>query len=262
MSKTPTYRFWGELIKRYHRGQITIDKRWEFFSNFFADMGEKPESKTLRKLDKSKPYSKENCEWAAKWKKKGAPKPVKTKYIKLSIGTVIRVPRNPAQFYQVNDNEWQAKLSDGTIVKVSADDVETVANFHWIKNNVGYIETRVSCNGKARRIFLHRLVMDVLDKDWRKIQVDHINRDKTDNRRENLRICTPSQNQINRDLRKDNTSGYTGVSFDGTSWIASLDGKVIGRTKDKQTAIKIRREAEYQRYGDVRDGGVSAGYEW
>lgn len=260
MSKTPTYRFWAEIIKRYHRGQITIDKRWESFFNFFADMGEKPDGKTLRKKKQEKPYSKDNCEWGERQGKQKRQK--KTKYIRLSFGTIIRKPRMSTIFSETNEHEWQTTLKDGTVVKVSPSDVELVSQFHWHKNKTGYIETRVTCDGRSRRIFLHRLVMDVLSEDWRKIQIDHINRDTTDNRRENLRPCTPSQNQINRGLRKDNTSGHTGVSFDGRSWIASLNGQVIGRSKDKQSAVKIRSKAEQQKYREFSNGGVGSGIEW
>lgn len=44
--------------------------------------------------------------------------------------------------------------------------------------------------------------------------VDHINHFKTDNRKENLRICTCEENACNRGPQKNNTSGYKGVSYD------------------------------------------------
>jgi len=53
--------------------------------------------------------------------------------------------------------------------------------------------------------------------------IDHINRNKLDNRRSNLRIVTTSQNVVNCPPRKNNTSGYRGVSKKGNMWIAQIE---------------------------------------
>jgi len=58
---------------------------------------------------------------------------------------------------------------------------------------------------------LHRLIL----KPSVGMQIDHRNRNPLDNRRSNLRICTPSQNQMNRPKTKRNTSGFKGVTLDG-----------------------------------------------
>jgi hypothetical protein len=41
-----------------------VDPRWEKFENFLADMGERPEGKTLDREDNTKGYYKDNCRWA------------------------------------------------------------------------------------------------------------------------------------------------------------------------------------------------------
>jgi len=46
------------------------------------------------------------------------------------------------------------------------------------------------------------------------MEVDHRNLDKLDNRRQNLRICTHSENMMNRGKLKNNTCGFKGVSVD------------------------------------------------
>lgn len=134
---------------------------------------------------------------------------------------------------------------------------ELVKEYTWYENQEGYIESLYTIeNGKRKRIFLHRLICGVVDDDWRKVQVDHIEGNRLDNRREKLRICTNGDNQINRLPRKDNKSGVTGVSFDTRDriWKVSINYRGarvnLGRFKDKDTAIQKRKEAELYYYGE------------
>ena len=57
--------------------------------------------------------------------------------------------------------------------------------------------------------YLHHLIMGNTEG----MEVDHINLNRLDNRRANLRIVTHQQNQCNQPLQKNNTSGVSGVSF-------------------------------------------------
>ena len=67
--------------------------------------------------------------------------------------------------------------------------------------------THYAQRGKRQLPAMHRLVMGNPEG----MCVDHINGDTLDNRKENLRICTKSQNSMNKRLRSDSQSGYKGV---------------------------------------------------
>lgn len=91
------------------------------------------------------------------------------------------------------------------IALVSLKDFDLVSHFCWHKIPSGYATGSV--NGKMVR--LHRFIMDA-----KKDQVvDHINRNKLDNRRENLRICTQLQNSQNKSISKNKSSKYRGVFY-------------------------------------------------
>lgn len=68
--------------------------------------------------------------------------------------------------------------------------------------------------------YMHRVIMNCPEG----MQVDHINGNKKDNRRSNLRICSASQNMANRSKPSNNTSGYKGVGWRKSrcKWIASI----------------------------------------
>ena len=85
---------------------------------------------------------------------------------------------------------------------------------------------------------------------------DHKNRNKKDNRRENLRLCTQQENCRNSSLRSDNTSNIIGVNIikSRNQWEARIwnNGKTIrlGYFNNKEDAIIARLQAECDYYGE------------
>ena len=76
----------------------------------------------------------------------------------------------------------------------------------------GYLHTKIY-NGKPKCVRVHRLVAEhFIPNPENKPQVDHINRDTYDNRVENLRWVSNSENQLNKGNMKNNTSGHKYIS--------------------------------------------------
>lgn len=71
----------------------------------------------------------------------------------------------------------------------------------------GYLIIPIS----GRLIKAHRAAVAYMTGEWPALIVDHIDRDRANNRFSNLRVATASQNAANRSMRRDNTTGFKGV---------------------------------------------------
>lgn len=138
--------------------------------------------------------------------------------------------------YDYNGNEFYVDLID----------FDKIKNICWHKNPDGYFVSGNEC--------LHRVIMNnPINK-----RVDHIGGDTTrwDNRRYNLRISTPSQNNQNKKKQSNNKSGVTGVFWDKSKnkWIPRirLSGKDIylGVYDNFDDAVKVRKAAEEKYFGE------------
>ena len=151
------------------------------------------------------------------------------------------------------------KTSNGDYFVLDANMWDSVKEYTWRINHCGYVETAISFP-KRKRIFLHRLLCNVLLLDWKKFQVDHINRNKLDNRMSNLRVVSNAFNQLNTSLRKDNTWGEKGISLEKRwgkgRWVATISVNkkniCLGRFYTKEEAIKARINGEKKYYGIER----------
>lgn len=132
---------------------------------------------------------------------------------------------------------------DGAIISyvtVDSGDAEFVSKHRWHLSVGRYASRRDMTAGNRPLILLHRELLGLSLGDG--LEVDHINRITTDNRRSNLRIVTRQLNTQNLPSRKGSTSKYRGVHWCSAAnrWQAGLYlyGKRIhlGNFKDEDEA--------------------------
>ena len=117
--------------------------------------------------------------------------------------------------YTKDNQEFFFDLEDYSIIK----------NYTWYVSN-GYIVASVWNTQKkcSKRMTMHRLILETcLNKNIIN-DIDHKNRKRYDNRKENLRICTHKDNLKNSSIRSNNTSGLIGVVYDRNreKWMARI----------------------------------------
>lgn len=137
--------------------------------------------------------------------------------------------------------------------------------FDWISNNGmrvcigkpvgsksrGYLRIRVD----GKKYFAHRLAWLYVHGEWPEHELDHVNRDRADNRIANLRPASDTQNQRNRGIQRNNSSGVTGVYWRPADrkWQAmiKINKKLIslGVFALKGDAVQARRAAEVEHFG-------------
>lgn len=126
--------------------------------------------------------------------------------------------------------------ADGNIMLVSCSDLESVLKFKWYLTRAGYPGTYGTYDGDikfSRPVSLHQMLHPNVPYGY---VVDHINRNKLDNRRENLRICTSIENSYNKSKPKNSTRRYKGVTKNKKSYTASITKDGVKREiKDIQT---------------------------
>lgn len=149
-------------------------------------------------------------------------------------------------------------LPSGHVCLLSDEDFKKQGDRSWYALKNGHktyvVRERLVADGPGMFIIrLHRVILDAPhDK-----HVDHIDGDGLNNQKSNLRLCTVSQNQMNRGIQRNNTSGYKGV-FDAASkrnpWLAQIrQGRkqfYLGRFKTKTDAARAYDEAAKRLFGE------------
>lgn len=148
-------------------------------------------------------------------------------------------------YFVHDDNTAELRCGDSCVL-LDGDDVEQASKYQWSIGTHGYA---TSGAGKDQ-ILLHRLLSNAKSTDT----VDHINRNKLDNRKSNLRICNTQQNCINKGKQNGNNP-YKGISrvSDG-KWQAQIvfnkRAIYLGRYDDPVIAAKAYDTAARELFGE------------
>ena len=143
-------------------------------------------------------------------------------------------------------------LTKGYFAIVDDSDFEWLNQWKWHYSQPGYASKgKPYINGKPQgQLLMHRLIMKCPDNKT----VDHINQNKLDNRKKNLRICSYHENRMNSSLPSNNTSGFKGVYFYKGKWSAQvkLNGKMnyVGRFINKEEAAKAYNQKAAEFFGE------------
>lgn len=129
-------------------------------------------------------------------------------------------------------------LTQGKSAIVDDEDYDFLNQWKWT-----FSRYAVRTGGNNRRIYMHQIILP-----YKKgFEIDHINQNKLDNRRENLRYVTRSENIKNGPLRIDNSSGFEYVYYRPSQnrWYveAKENHKKIwyGQYKTKEEAANVAR---------------------
>ena len=139
---------------------------------------------------------------------------------------------------------WKVRTS----TRVKAGDVAGSLDGH------GYLQIKVC----SRLYLAHRLAWLYTYGEWPKDQLDHINRNRLDNRIANLREVTNKQNHQNKSKPSNNTSGHTGVSWHkrDSKWQAQIAHNYkrihLGFFATMEEALSARKAAEKLYWADTQ----------
>jgi len=158
------------------------------------------------------------------------------------------------KFELINDEYYIGYTQSGKEFYFDKEDFDLVRQHCWdVDNSTGYAKTidRIDNTGK---LYLHRLVMGCTKGDG--IIIDHIDRNRIDCRKHNLRTVNDIQSAINKGIKSNNTSGKVGVSWneDRNKWESYITVNKkrlhLGMFDDFEEAEKVRMEAEEKYFGE------------
>ncbi len=135
---------------------------------------------------------------------------------------------------------------------VDDEDFDKLNQWQWYCSTYGYaVRHAPTNNGKRNTIWMHRLILNPP----KNRQIDHRDRNRLNNQKSNIRICSNSQNNMNKRTQRNNTTGYKGIYIKhGFNIHARIikDQTVIhlGRFPDKISAAKAYDKKAKELFGE------------
>lgn len=160
----------------------------------------------------------------------------------------------------------QIPLTKGKFALVDDEDYEYLMQWKWRVDVGGYAVREQHVSGGKKNEIRHMVQMHrVINKTPDGLKTDHIDGDKLNNVRGNLRNATPSQNKANAGPYKNNKSGFKGVSWSrlNKKWVAQI--KVAGRRihlgyhRDIKAAVRAYNTAAVKFFGQFAKLNKSEG---
>lgn len=167
-----------------------------------------------------------------------------------------------------NEDLIKIQLTQGMVAIIDKEDYGKVCSYKWfaVRSRGNYYAAAHGVNRET--IKMHRVIMGVVNS---KIICDHKDHNGLNNRKENIRICSNSENVKNTTSRKNTTSKYLGVCYKPTrkrklksghysiseytkKWVAQIqcNGKkfFIGRFLEEKQAALAYNKAATEKFND------------
>ena len=155
--------------------------------------------------------------------------------LSLSLSSLTHMKRIP-----VANGKYAASVDD--------QDYEFLRQHRWHIND-GYARTWIPSPTGRYRVYMHRLILEPGEK---KV-TDHVNRDRLDNRRVNLREVSVAENSRNRNRKRNKNGNFKGTHRRGDKWVAHIrvEGKLrhLGTFPNEEQAARAYDTEALQHFG-------------
>lgn len=168
-------------------------------------------------------------------------------WLRMYNNGTLELQRKSKNKYTIKDDCVELVSKHGEIILIDTQDFDKVIRYSWCVSKTGYAVANIG-NIVTK---LHRYILSPS-----KTQIiDHINGNKLDNRRNNLRVCDNTSNIRNSKLRKNASLPYPGIKLTKNGRhkariTVDRVEKTIGTFDTLDEAIQARKKAETELYGD------------